>query len=196
MKKTIFLILTAFATVSAFAQTPVAPRPTYSADSFLLQSNGPRIFLYSFCPAYGYPGRAVYFRKDQDSAYHRVSMRNLRVALADNPASMKELRIAGVNIGLGIGLLAGGVALTTIGIITTVHHNQQLSNAYDQATAKWFAQAQATPWANTPSPALPHYSGLSPLFFVGTAMTLSCMIPLFNVAKHGQKAIDIYNGRN
>ena len=196
MKKTFFLLLASLATLSTFAQTPTTPRPSYSADSFLLRSNGPRIFLYSFCPAYGYPGKAVYFRKDQDSTYHRASLRNLRVALADNPASMQELHIAGINIGLGIGLLAGGIALSTAGIITTVHHNQQLTNAYNQATAKWFAQSQATPWANNPSPALPHYSGLSPLFFVGTAMTLSCMIPIFNVAKHGQKAIDIYNGRS
>lgn len=196
MKKTIFLALIVLSTVSAFAQTPVNPPPTYSSDSFLLRSNGPRIFLYSFCPAYGNPGRTVYFRKDQDSAIHRVTLRNLRVALADNPASIQQLHIAGVNVGIGVGLLLGGIATTTAGIITTVHHNQQLSNAYNQASAKWFAQAQATPWLNTPSPALPHYSGLSPLFFIGTAMTLSCMIPLFNVAKHSQKAIDIYNGRS
>lgn len=194
MKKTLFLVLTCLAGLSAFSQTPSVPRPSYSADSFLLRTNGPRIFLYSFCPAYGDPGGAAYFRKDQDSVYHRVSIRNLRVALADNPASMHELHIAGTNIGLGIGLLAGGLALTTVGIISTVHHNHELSDAYNQATAKWFAQAQANPWANNPSPALPHYTGLSALFFVGTGMTLSAMIPLFNAGKHVQKSIDRYNG--
>lgn len=194
MKKTLFLVVAALTAASAFAQTSSAPRPTYSADSFFLRSNGPRIFLYSFCPAYGYPGRAVYFRKDQDSAYHRISLRNLRVALADNPASIQQLHIAGANIGLGIGLLAGGLVLSTVGIITTVHHNHELSDAYNQATAKWFAQAQANPWANNPSPALPHYSGLSALFFVGTGMTLSAMIPLFSAGKHVQRSIDLYNG--
>ncbi|HEV2482322.1 MAG TPA: hypothetical protein VGS79_21805 [Puia sp.] len=193
MTRTLFLALTFLATASAFAQTPAKPRPSYSADSFLLRSNGPRIFLYSFCPAYGEPGRAVYFRKDQDSVYHRVSIRNLRVAVADNPASLQELRIAGTNIGVGIGLLAGGVALSTIGILTTVHHNNEINNAYNQATAQWYAQAQAHPFANNPAPALPHSAGLSPLFYLGTAMTLSAIIPLANVGKHAQRAINIYN---
>ena len=85
-----------------------------------------------------------------------------------------------------------GVGLTAASIITTVNHNHDLSNAYDQASAKWFAQAQRNP--NTPLPALPHYSTLSPLFYLGTAATLSCMIPLFNMGKHTQKALDVYNG--
>src|ERR1700761_3867415 len=109
MKSTFFLILAVLATASAFAQAQ-SQAPTYSADSFLLRANGPRISIYSFCPAYGDPGRAVYFRKDQDSVYHRISIRNLRVALADNPASMQQLHIAGTNIGLGVGLLVGGLA--------------------------------------------------------------------------------------
>jgi hypothetical protein len=193
MKKTIFLALTVLITISAFAQTPVGPRPTYSSDSFLLRSNGPRIFLYSFCPAYGYPGRAVYFRKDQDSAIHRVTLGNLRVALADNPASMQQLHIAGVNVGIGIGLLAGGIALTTAGIISTIHKNNAASNAYNQASQQWYQQAQTNP--NTPMPTLPHYSA-SPLIYIGALTTLSCMIPLFNVNSHAKRAIDIYNARS
>jgi hypothetical protein len=191
MKKTIFLALTVLAALSAFAQSPAITPPAYSADSFRLQSSGPRIFLYSFCPPYATPGRATYFRKDQDSVIHRLTIRNLRVALADNPASMQQLHIAGVNVGIGIGLLAGGIALTTAGIISTIHKNNEASNAYNQASAKWFQQAQTNP--NTPMPTLPHYSA-SPLIYIGAATTLSCMIPLFNVASHGKKAIDIYNG--
>jgi hypothetical protein len=93
---------------------------------------------------------------------------------------------------VGIGLLAGGVALVTAGIITTVNHNHALSEAYDQASAKWFQQAQTN--QNTPMPALPQYSGLSPLFFIGTAATLSAFIPIRNVGRHVQKALEIYNG--
>jgi hypothetical protein len=193
MTKTFFLLLAVLATASAFAQPPAIPQPAYSADSFLLRSNGPRIFLYSFCPAYGYPGRAVYFRKDQDSAYHRVTLHNLNIALADNPASIQQLHIAGTNIGLGIGLAAAGLGLTVAGIISTIHKNNEAQNAYNQASAQWYAQAQANPFGNNPMPTLPHYSA-SPLIYIGAITSLTCMIPLFNVNKHVLKAIDVYNG--
>lgn len=39
----------------------------------------------------------------------------------------------------------------------------------------------------------PHY-GLSPLFYVGSAMVLSGAIPLLNIRKHLVNALDIYNG--
>ena len=196
MKKTFLLALTVLATASAFAQTPANPQPSYSADSFLLRSNGPRIFLYSFCPAYGYPGRAVYFRKDQDSAYHRLTLHNLNVALADNPASMQQLHIAGTNVGVGICLAAAGLGLFAAGLISTINRNNAAQNAYSQASAQWYAQAQANPFGNNnPMPTLPHYSA-SPLIYLGPIMAMSCMIPLFNVAKHTKKAIDIYNGIN
>ena len=134
----------------------------------------------------------MYFRKDRDSTYHRVTIHNLRVALADNPASMQQLRIAGTNIGIGIGLLAGGIALTTAGIISTIHKNNAAQNAFNTASAQWYAQAQANPYANNPMPTLPHYSA-SPLIYIGAITTFSCMIPLFNVGSHGRKAIELYN---
>lgn len=199
MKKPSFLLIALLGALTAFSQQPARdsiftrPGNGYSADSFRLTTAGRRISFYSFCYGYG-TGRAVYFRKDQDSAIHRLTYQNLRIALADNPASMQQLHIAGTNIGLGIGLAAAGLVLTTVGIITTVEHNHNLSNAYNQATAKWFAQAQTNPYANNPSPALPHYSGPNALFYLGTAATLSCIIPFCNVASHTRKAIDIYNG--
>jgi hypothetical protein len=180
-------------------------------DAYKLQNEGRRISLYSQCyyttETYytaATPGgvefpttittreKAYYFRKGTDSSIERLTIHNLKLATADNPASTHELGIAGTNIHLSIGLLAGGVALVTAGIITTVNHNRDLSNAFDQASAKWFQEAQTNP--NTPMPTAPHYSGLSPLFFIGTAATFSAFIPLFNVGKHVQKALDIYNG--
>jgi hypothetical protein len=180
-------------------------------DAYRLQNEGRRISLYSQCYystdtyySATTPGgaefpttittreKAYYFRKEPDSPIQRLTLHNLGVATADNPASAQQIRIARTNIHVGIGLLAGGVALVSAGIITTVNHNHDLSTAYDQASAKWFQQAQTNP--NTPLPALPHYSGLSPLFFIGTAATLSAFIPLFNVGRHAQKALEIYNG--
>jgi hypothetical protein len=179
-------------------------------DAYRLQNEGARISLYTQCYtssetvyAATTPGgaefpttittheKAFFFRKDTGDV-QRANYHNLSLATADNPASTQQLRIAHTNIVVGIGLLGAGVALVTTGIITTINHNHQISTAYDQAAAKWYQQAQTN--ANTPMPALPHYSGPSPLFYLGTAMTLSAGIPLFSVRRHTQMALDIYNG--
>ncbi len=182
-------------------------------DAFKLQNEGRRISLYTKCyytteTIFGATSpdgiatpttitthqKAFFFRKGIDSPIQRLTVQNLKLATADNPASTRQLRVAGTDISLGVGLVAGGIALTTAGIITTVNHNHALSNAYDQASANWYKEAQTNP--NTPLPALPHYSSLGPAFFIGTAMTLSAMIPLFNVRNHIQNALDIYNGND
>src|ERR1700743_3019366 len=113
MKQPLILLLTMLTTLIPPAQKPgkdsAAPRPGhYDADSFRLRVPGRRIALYAFCTPYS-EGRAVYFRKDQDETIHRVTIHNLQVALADNPASMRQLRIAGTNAYLAIGLFAGGI---------------------------------------------------------------------------------------
>jgi hypothetical protein len=180
-------------------------------DVYKLQNEGRRISLYSKCyytteTIFGATTpdgivtpttitthqKAFFFRKGVDSPIQRLTVQNLKVATADNPASTRQLKVAGTYIHVGVGLIAGGIALTTLGIISTVNHNHTLTNAYDQASANWCKEAQINP--NTPLPALPHYSSLGPAFYLGAAMTLSAMIPLFNVRNHVQKALDIYNG--
>jgi hypothetical protein len=180
-------------------------------DAYRLQNEGRRISLYSKCfytteTIFGTTTpdgivtpttitthqKAFFFQKGTDSPIQRLTVQNLKLATADNPASTQQLKVAGTNIYLGVGLVAGGIALTTIGIISTVNHNHALSNAYDQASANWYKEDQVNP--NTPLPTLPHYSSLGPAFYLGTAMTVSAMIPLFNIRNHVQKALDIYNG--
>jgi hypothetical protein len=152
-------------------------------DAYKLQNEGRRISLYSKCyytteTIFGATTpdgittqttitthqKAFFFRKGIDSPIRRLTVQNLKLATADNTASIQQLRIAGTNIYLGIGLVAGGVALTTAGIISTVNHNHALTNAYDQASANWYKEAQINP--NTPLPALPHYSSLGPAFYL------------------------------
>jgi hypothetical protein len=193
MKQPLFLLLTILTTLTAFTQQPDTTRPShYDADSFRLRVPGRRISFYSFCTPYS-EGRAVYFRKDQDEAIHRLNYRNLSVALADNAASMHHLRIAHTNAYLTIGLFAGGAALTATGFIVTENHDRAVNNAYNRASAKWQAQSLTNP--NTPMPTPPN-TPLSPLVYIGTLSTLSSIIPIFNRIKHTQKAIDIYNGIN
>jgi hypothetical protein len=176
------------------AQQPDTPRPAnYTSDSFRLQVPGRRIALYAFCTPYS-EGRAIYFRKDQDEAIHRLNYQNLSVALADNPASMHQLRIAHTDAYLSIGLFAGGAALTALGFIVTENHDRPLNNAYAQAYAKWQVQSLTNP--SIPAPTPPHTTALSPLVYIGIASTLSTIFPINGGMKHRQKAIDIYNGAN
>src|SRR5580658_4564811 len=119
MKQPLFLLLVILTTLTVSAQQPAKDstyaRPgSYSSDSFRLRVPGRRISFYAFCTPYS-EGRAVYFRKDQDEAIHRLNYHNLSVALADNPASMHQLRIAHTDAYLSIGLYAGGAALTALG---------------------------------------------------------------------------------
>jgi hypothetical protein len=178
-------------------------------DVFRLQNEGPRISLYSKCfyetetvwssPAPGIPQtpttittreKAWFFRKGADSGIQRVTIDNLRGAMADNPASLAEVTVAGTNMHVAIGLLAAGAGATVAGIIVTHQRNTDAFTSYQKESAAWYANSMTNP--NAPMPTLPHY-GLSPLFYVGSAMVLSSFIPIFGVRKHLVKALDIYN---
>ena len=178
-------------------------------DAFRLQNEGPRISLYSKCyyetettwysPAPGVPQipntistreTAWFFRKGAAGDIQRVTIQNLRGAMADNPASLAQLKIAGANLYVSIGLFAAGAGTVIAGIIQTHQRNTDAYNTYQQESAAWYANSMNNP--NAPIPTLPHY-GLSPLFYVGSAMALSGFIPIFNVRKHLVQALDIYN---
>ena len=176
-------------------------------DVYKLENEGRRISLYSQCyytsetvyasttpngPSFPTTittrEKSLFFRKD-DSAIQRLTFKNLKIAVADNAASMRELRIAGTNLYVGVGLLAAGVGLVVGGIIQTHQRNTDAQNAYSAASRAWVTQNNP----NAPMPTLPHY-GLSPLFWVGTVTTFSALIPLATVGRHAHKAILIYNG--
>jgi hypothetical protein len=179
-------------------------------DAFRLQNEGRRISLYSKCyyetettwwsPAPGEPQtpttitsreKAWFFRKGPTGEIERVTPGNLRIAMADNPASLAQLKIAGVNLGIGIGLFAAGAGTVIAGFIETHQRNTDAYDTYAAESAAWYKNSMTNP--NTPMPTLPHY-GLSPLFYVGSALALSGVIPICNVRKHLDLALDIYNG--
>lgn len=180
-------------------------------DAFRLQNEGARISLYSQCyystetyytsttpdgPSFpttiSTAEKAWYFRKGDDGNIQRVTYRNLKAALADNPASTRELGIAGVNLHVGIGLLAGGTALIVGGIIQTVKRNNDAYNNFKTASANWYIASMRNP--GLPPPQAAEHYGISPLSYIGGAMLLTAFIPILNVNKHARKALDIYNG--
>jgi len=180
-------------------------------DAFKLQNEGRKISLYSQCYyetetyyASTTPNgpefpttitssqRVIYFRKGDSGDIQRLTYGHLRDAVADNPASAAQVRIAGVNLYLGVGLLVGGAALTVAGFVQTAHRNNDAYNAYKTASANWFAQSQQNP--NTPMPSAPTHFGPSALTYIGAASVLSAIIPLASVNRHVRRALDIYNG--
>ncbi len=168
-------------------------------DAYRLQNEGRRISLYSKCyydtettpSTITTRETAWFFRKGLDGDIERVTIHNLRAAMADDPASLAQLKIAGTNLDIGIGLLAAGAGTAVAGIIQTHQRNTDAYNNYKAESAAWYNSSLTNP--NTPMPTLPHY-GLSPMFFIGSAMALSGLIPIFNTRKHLVKALDIYNG--
>jgi hypothetical protein len=165
-------------------------------DAYKLRNEGRRISLYSQCyydaETLTTERRALYFRKGQDSDIESLNYRNLKVALADDPASIQQLKIARTNIYLSIGLLAGGAALTFAGFLHTARENNNAQNAFKTATAIWFQQSMQNP--NTPVPSLPPHYGPSPLIYIGALASLSAIIPFTTSGNHVQRAVDIYNG--
>ena len=122
----------------------------------------------------------------------QLNIRNLRSAVADNPSSAGELNIAGVDLHLGIGLVAGGVALVATGLIQTSRRYKAAIDAYRAASANWYLAAQQNP--NTTMPRAPGHYGISPLVYIGALAAVSAVIPLTNVGSHVRRALDIYNG--
>jgi hypothetical protein len=165
-------------------------------DAYKLRNEGRRISLYSQCyydaETLTTERRALYFRKGQDGDIEPLNYRNLKLAMADDPASIQQLKVARTNIYLGIGLLAGGVALTFAGFLHTAQENNNAQNAFKTASAIWFQQSMQNP--NTPLPSLPPHYGPSPLIYIGALASLSAIIPFATSGKHAQRAVDIYNG--
>jgi hypothetical protein len=180
-------------------------------DAFKLQNEGRKISLYSQCyyetetyytsttpdgPTFPTTittsERVIYFRKGDSGDIQHLTYGHLRDAVADNPASAAQIKVAGVNLYVGVGLLAAGVALTVAGVVQTAQRNNAAYNAFKTASDNWFIQSQQNP--NTPMPTAAAHYGISALTCIGAVATLSAVVPLCSVNRHVRRALDIYNG--
>jgi hypothetical protein len=169
------------------------PSTTYPSTNYISPNYTSTVpYQPGFSPTIRTSGKAFYFRKGPDGDMERLNYRNLKDAVADDPASAREISIAGVDLSLGIGLLAGGAALVVAGIVQTSHRNNDAYNAYKTASANWYMQSQQNP--NTPLPSTPPHYGPSALVYIGSVATLSAIIPLASLNGHVRRALDIYNG--
>jgi hypothetical protein len=111
-----------------------------------------------------------YFRKGEEGPLLPYNYSNLRSAVADNPASAAQIRIASRNRNLGIGFLAGGGALILVALAEATHRR--------------------------PDGSLSQSATNTSLILSGASVGLSLgSFPfILSVPKHTRKALDIYNG--
>jgi len=144
-------------------------------ESYRLEKNGPRLFVYS--RSYLYPdstgyreGRDYYYRKDNSADMVKMNYKSLLNALADNPASMRQLRAARSAFTIGLAGTALSLLVTTLGGINNYRVNVRRHN--ENPRAKSYT-----------SPALP----------IGCALFLASITITFTAPGHIQRAINIYN---
>jgi hypothetical protein len=144
-------------------------------ETYRFERGGPRLFVYS--RSYYYPdstgyreGRNYFFRKDSTEDMQEMNYKNLKDAMADNPASIYQLQAARSTVkAAGITAVASFL-ISAIGIYATSREN---------------SRRHAT------NPKAKGY--VSPMLIAGTGVMLASITVMFTAPGHLRKAVDIYN---
>lgn len=144
-------------------------------ETYRLEKAGPRLFVYS--RSYYYPdstgyseGRNYFFRKEGTEDMQEMNYRNLKDAIADNPASLYQLQAARSTLkAAGITAVASFL-ITVIGIQATFRENVRRHDADPKAKGY-----------------------VSPMLVAGPGVMLASITVMFTAPGHIRKAIDIYN---
>jgi hypothetical protein len=144
-------------------------------ETYRLEKGGPRLFVYS--RSYYYPdstgyreGRDYFFRKEETEDMQVMNYRNLKDAMADNPASLYQLQAARSKMkAAGITAVASFL-ITAIGIQATFRENSR--RRAENPKAKGYT---------------------SPMLVAGPAVMLASITVMFTAPAHVRKAVDIYN---
>jgi hypothetical protein len=144
-------------------------------ETFRLEKGGPRLFVYS--RSYYYPdstgyreGRNYFFRKGETEDMQEMNYRNLKEAMADNPASLDQLQAARSKLKAAGVMAAASFLITAIGIQATFRENAR---------------------RHAENPKAKGYT--SPMLFAGPVMIAASITVMFTVPGHMRKAVDIYN---
>lgn len=167
-------------------------------DIYRVDREGPRLSLYSrvvYDPYAGdydpntqtwYSGaytRKLYFRKSGEVQMHTITYASLMDALADNPESQEEVRVAKTRLVSGVGLLLASVLVEGIGLIET-----------GRMHAAHFVTTTSNQYPYTSTPTLVRGTGTSPLVYIGTAGFAAGAVLSFGARHKLLRAIDVYNG--
>ncbi|MBN9380550.1 MAG: hypothetical protein J0H74_07290 [Chitinophagaceae bacterium] len=158
-------------------------------DIYRVEREGPKISVYSrliFDPAHqndsGYtPTQYYYYRKTGQEKMQIVTYPGLQNAMADKPASLRELHLARSEFKLGIGITVASLFVEAFGLY------ESFRNRSDQTELK-------PPPLGQPLPPLPSPSHtFSPLVIVGAGGLAGGLVLIFGAHRHELKALDIYN---
>ena len=162
-------------------------------DIYRVEREGPKISLYSklfIDPSAvndsGYtPTREFFFRKAEQEKMKAVTAASLTNALADNPASLRQLSIAKTTTRVGISTTLTGMIIGVIGGFITVkgHSHQEI---FQPTVPPGFPQFPPLQTTVTTHP-------VSPLVYIGGGGIIGGLILIFNANHHALKAFDIYN---
>ncbi|HEX6432216.1 MAG TPA: hypothetical protein VF008_31205 [Niastella sp.] len=144
-------------------------------ETYRLEKGGPRLFVYSrsyyYSDSTGYQeGRNYFFRKGSTGDMQKMNYKNLKDALADNPASLYQLQAARSKVIAAGVTAAASFLITVIGIQASFRENTGRRNA---------------------NPAAKGYT--SPMLVAGPVIMVASITVMFTAPGHVRKAINIYN---
>jgi hypothetical protein len=162
-------------------------------ETYRIEESGPGLFVYSreftFSDTAGFHrGKDYFIRKGPDGDMQEMNFRNLKDALADNAASMRQLQAARSTFITG-GIIGGaGFLLTVIGGVQLFRQDRGQLTLPPPPSLRDL-QAGRLPTQPAPSPK----KTVSPLVIAGPVIMIGAMVYLFTAPGHIKKAINIYN---
>lgn len=162
-------------------------------ETYRIEKGGPRLFVYSREFTYSdtagfHRGSEAFLKKGPDGEMMEFTYRNLKDAMADNAASMRQLRA--YKSTLVVACTAGAVGFLSfiIGSAQTFrkNSNQPLPPA-PSLRDLWRMPNQPM------QPPQQSKNSVSPLLIAGPIIMIGAIIPMCTASSHVHKAINIYN---
>lgn len=161
-------------------------------ETYRIEKDGPRLFVYSreftFSDTAGFHrGNDFFIRKGPDGEMREMNFKNLKDALADNAASMRQLQAARSTMVTGGIIGATGLLLTVIGGVQLFRQDRGLTLPPPPSLRDLQAGRLPTQPAQSPKKPVPA------LVIAGPVIMIGAMVYLFTAPGHIKKAINIYN---
>jgi len=170
-------------------------------DIYRVEREGPKISLYSklfvdpnaFNDSGYTPTREFFFRKAEQEKMKAVTAASLTDAVADNPASLRQISIAKTNLRVGISTSVTGMILGIIGGYITAKGQTHQHTETIQPPFPVFPYVPGQPIQPTSLTYTTTSHPVSPLLFIGGGGIIGGLVLAIGANHHALKALDIYN---
>jgi|GEM_PF-5797266 len=158
-------------------------------ETYRIEKGGPRLFVYSRCFTYSdtsgfHKDRAFFIRKGLTGDMQEMDYRNLKDAVADNTASMRQLQAYKSTLVIGFAAATVGLLFTTVGGFQTVRKNGNKPLPTQVIPGRPGQPIQTAQLGK---------SYTSPLLIAGPTIMIGAIITICTAPGHIPKAINIYN---